>query len=87
VRYAGLPIPWEAPTAEHVERFFALMDARGDSRTLVHCALNKRASVFVYLYRVLRGGVSREAALADLHAVWTPDAIWQKLIDDTLAGA
>lgn len=87
VSYAALPIPWEAPTAEHVEHFFALMDAQGERHTLVHCALNHRASVFVYLYRVLRRGESREAALADLLAVWTPDAVWQRLIDDTLGAA
>nr|WP_028079769.1 50S ribosomal protein L11 methyltransferase [Solimonas soli] len=87
VRYAALPIPWDAPNAEHVERFFELMDSRRGSRTLVHCALNLRASVFVYLYRVLRRGEARDGASADLHAVWTPDAVWQKLIDDTLAAA
>ncbi|MFT4046718.1 MAG: 50S ribosomal protein L11 methyltransferase [Solimonas sp.] len=87
VRYAALPIPWEAPAAGHVEQFFALMDGAGGARTLVHCALNLRASTLVYLYRVLRRDDDRAAALADLQAVWTPDAVWQKLIDDTLAAA
>ncbi|MGH8445145.1 MAG: 50S ribosomal protein L11 methyltransferase [Solimonas sp.] len=84
IRYSPLPIPWEAPTREHVEQFLALMDGYAGQRVLVHCALNKRASVFAYLYRVLRRGESRQAALADVHAVWTPDATWQALIDEAL---
>nr|WP_020650895.1 50S ribosomal protein L11 methyltransferase [Solimonas variicoloris] len=84
VQYAALPIPWEAPTREHVEQFCALMDRYAGQHLLVHCALNLRASVFVYLYRVLRRGEARDAALADLHAVWQPDAVWQALIDATL---
>lgn len=84
VDYAALPIPWETPTREQVEAFFALMDGLAGRHTLVHCALNLRASVFVYLYRVLRRGEPRDAALAELLAVWTPDKIWQALIDEML---
>jgi ribosomal protein L11 methyltransferase len=84
IDYAALPIPWETPLREHAEEFFRLMDARAGRHTLVHCALNLRASAFVYLYRVLRRGEPPARALADLHAVWQPDPTWQALIDEML---
>lgn len=85
IDYAALPIPWQAPTREHAEAFFALMSARRDRHTLVHCALNMRVSALVYAYRVLHCGEARATALADLHAIWQPDARWQALIDELLA--
>lgn len=85
IDYAALPIPWQTPTRERAEEFFGLMDARAGRHTLVHCALNMRASALVYLYRVLHCGEARETALADLHAIWQPDAAWQALIDELLA--
>lgn len=84
IDYAALPIPWETPTREHAEAFFALMRQFDGRHVLVHCALNMRASAFVYLYRVLYRGESSETALADMHAIWQPEPAWQSLIDELL---
>lgn len=85
VDYHALPVPWDAPQAAHLEEFIGVMEAWRERCVLVHCALNKRVSVFVYLYRVLTLGVPREIAAQDLYAVWMPNAAWQQLIDEQLA--
>lgn len=87
LRYHYLPVVWEAPTAEDFARFCALMHAESDRRIFVHCAVNKRASAFVFLYRVLRLGVAYEVAARDLLAVWQPDAVWNRFIEERLAAA
>jgi uncharacterized protein (TIGR01244 family) len=84
LRYQHLPVAWEAPTAADFERFCALMEAEGERRLFVHCAANKRVSAFVFLYRVLRLGMPREVAQRDLFAVWQPDAVWSRFIDERL---
>jgi hypothetical protein len=61
------------------------MQAESSRRVFVHCAVNKRASTFVFLYRVLRLGVAREVAERDLLAVWQPDEVWSKFIEERLA--
>jgi len=61
------------------------MNSYGDDKVFVHCQLNWRASSFVYLYRVTQLGVSIDAALEDLLAIWTPKDGWQEYIDTTLA--
>lgn len=82
IRYLAMPIPWEQPSREQVAAFFAAMDALGEQQVLVHCALNMRASAFIYLYRVLRRSEAPAAAAADLHAIWHPNPVWQALIDE-----
>ncbi|HWY26271.1 MAG TPA: protein tyrosine phosphatase family protein, partial [Nevskia sp.] len=85
LHYHYLPVAWQAPTAADFAVFCALMEAEAARRVFVHCAANKRVSAFVFLYRVLRLGVPREAAERDLFAVWQPDEVWSKFIADMLA--
>jgi protein tyrosine phosphatase (PTP) superfamily phosphohydrolase (DUF442 family) len=73
LNYAHIPVDWQQPSARDLELFFALMDARGGRRTLVHCFANYRASAFVYLYRTLHLGEDEASARADLEALWTDD--------------
>ena len=84
LRYHHLPVVWEAPTADDFARFCALMQAESGRRVFVHCAVNKRASAFVFLYRVLRLGVAREVAERDLLAVWQPDEVWSRFVEERL---
>jgi protein tyrosine phosphatase (PTP) superfamily phosphohydrolase (DUF442 family)/8-oxo-dGTP pyrophosphatase MutT (NUDIX family) len=87
LRYYHLPVAWEAPVAADFEHFCALMETEEQRRVFVHCAANKRVSAFVFLWRVLKKGVPREAAERELLAVWQPDAVWQGFINERLAAA
>ncbi len=85
IDYWHLPISWDAPQRTEVEAFFTRMDELRGRRTLVHCALNMRASALVFLYRCLRLGETVDVASQDLHAVWTPDGVWAQLIEQMLS--
>jgi protein tyrosine phosphatase (PTP) superfamily phosphohydrolase (DUF442 family) len=90
INYVNIPVLWDQPTKENLELFFAIMDARGDRKTLVHCFANFRASAFTFLYRVLREGVPLAEAREDLMAVWDADTLddnpaWSRFIDEMLA--
>ncbi len=92
ISYVQIPVVWDAPTRADLDLFFAVMDARGDRKTLVHCFANYRASAFTYLYRVIREGVPESEASADLYAIWNNEAFteypqWRTFIDDALATA
>ena len=84
ISYVAIPVDWDAPGRADVEHFFAAMDALATRKTLVHCALNMRASAFTYLYRVLQQAVPHDKAWQDVAAVWTPNPTWQALIDEML---
>jgi len=73
--YTHIPVPWDAPSAEHVKTFFDTMDAleKNDQNVLVHCAANYRASVFTYKYLTLRKGLPAEEATTPLLKKWLPE--------------
>jgi len=90
ISYVHIPVLWTDPTQEDLDLFFAMMDARGERKTLVHCFANFRASAFTFLYRVLREGAPQDAAQEDLFAVWSDakfdeNPVWRRFINDTLA--
>ncbi len=84
MEYVSIPVVWEKPTADDLSRFFAAMEQHREKKILAHCAFNMRVSVFLYLYRVLKLGVSEETAREDLLAVWQPEGVWQDFIDENL---
>ncbi len=82
--YAHIPVDWEAPTRRDFYAFAKLLESDPDTRTLVHCQVNFRASTFSFLYRVLYLDVPIEEAKAALNTVWVPNATWRQLIFDVL---
>jgi protein tyrosine phosphatase (PTP) superfamily phosphohydrolase (DUF442 family) len=85
MEYIHIPVVWEKPTADDLECFFEVMAANESRRTFVHCALNMRVSVFVYLYRVLRQAVPPDVAREAMLQIWQPDPVWSQFLRDSLA--
>lgn len=79
-----IPVVWEAPTPMDLEIFFKVMQKNQHLKVFVHCALNMRVSVFVYLYRLICLKESEPTAQADLHRIWQPNPTWQAFIDQIL---
>lgn len=84
LHYVHIPVQWDHPTEQDLDRFMQAMDRHHAHMVWVHCAANMRVSVFVALYRVLRLGWSIERALVDVHALWVPNETWQRFIDCVL---
>ncbi len=85
MNYIHIPVVWEEPTADDLNKFFAAMDAHSDKRVFVHCAMNKRVSAFMYLYRILKLKEPEEVARKDLLKIWAPEPHWQRFIEQQLA--
>ncbi len=83
--YVHLPVKWETPTSKDLENFFHIMEANAGNKVLIHCALNMRVSAFIYLYQVIRQGVSISDAQKQLHHIWQPDGVWRDFIENELA--
>ncbi|MES1026515.1 protein tyrosine phosphatase family protein [Gloeocapsa sp. BRSZ] len=83
--YVHIPVIWEKPTLEDIERFFNVMQANADKNVFVHCAMNMRVSAFMYLYRVIHEQTSVEEAKQDLQRIWQPNDTWQQFIDKVIA--
>jgi protein tyrosine phosphatase (PTP) superfamily phosphohydrolase (DUF442 family) len=79
--YVTIPVVWEEPTLDDLDRFFAAMEANQARKVFVHCVVNYRVSSFIYLYRVLRLGADPDAAIWDLRSIWEPEPHWAEFIE------
>src|SRR3989304_3810119 len=60
MQYINIPVNWNTPTKEGLDKFMDAMDEHKDLKILVHCEANFRASAFVSMYRILREDRSEE---------------------------
>ncbi len=81
--YHHIPVDFQAPKNEDLQRFFEVMEASKGKKVLVHCAANKRVSSFVSLYGQARLGWSLEQATAYVRRVWKPNEVWASFIKNS----
>ncbi len=74
--YHHIPVPWQRPGDEQLDRFFSLMDDNSTQRLFIHCAANRRVSVFLALYFMARQHWDATRAMDHIHSIWTPDDVW-----------
>ena len=85
VRYVQIPVDFRKPTAEDFGAFSQVMLANKDRGVFVHCQVNMRAASFVFIYRVVHEGADIRESLAKLTGIWSPDPVWKRFIEETLA--
>lgn len=82
--YVHIPVNFQTPTSKDFHGFCRVMQAFDDRPVFVHCAANMRVSAFIYLYRVLLKQVPISEANRDLYAIWHPDDVWSKFIQEQI---
>ena len=85
VEFVHIPIPFDAPEGSHVQAVFTALDRLRDRKTLVHCEVNMRASVMVFLYRAIRLREDPATAYEAVARVWSPRGVWRRLLVAQLA--
>ena len=83
LEYHHIPVDFQAPQLEDLQRFFGVMDAIRGKEMFVHCAANKRVSSFVSLYGQARLGWSLTQAKALIARVWQPNDVWAQFIESS----
>lgn len=85
MQYTYIPVPFDAPSLEHVDQMQAAIEA-GPKPVHIHCIANFRVTAFLYLLD-LEAGVSKEEARSRMAEVWDPIgsdeprfAAWRKLL-------
>jgi protein tyrosine phosphatase (PTP) superfamily phosphohydrolase (DUF442 family) len=83
--YVHIPVQFDAPGENELLAFFEAMDAHKDRKRHIHCSLNKRATVFLGLYNMIRLGQAEADAFETMRSVWEPDEVWAAFIADMQA--
>lgn len=78
--YVHIPVPFNAPKAEHLRQFIKIMDAFSDQKIWVHCVANYRVSAFLYQYSQLVYGATPEEAKKVMLPSWIPNEVWQNFM-------
>ena len=80
--YIHIPVPFEAPTPEHLRKFFGFMNELSEEKIFVHCAVNARVSAFVFKYLTMEMKMQAEEATTPLLAQWLPqmNLIWRSFL-------
>ena len=80
--YIHIPVPFEAPTPDHLRKFFGFMNELSEEKVFVHCAVNARVSAFVFKYLTMERKMQAEKATTPLLAQWLPqmNLIWKNFL-------
>ena len=80
--YIHIPVPFEAPTPEHLKKFFRFMNGLSEEKVFVHCAVNARVSAFVFKYLTMEKKMQAEKASTPLLEQWLPqmNLIWRNFL-------
>ena len=84
MEFIHIPVEWEAPSLADFDAFAAAMKVPTQQRTLLHCEVNFRASVFGFLYQVIYEATPIDEAIAMMHAIWIPNEVWEDFIVQVL---
>lgn len=68
--YVSIPVDWDKPSMDALEKFFAFMDQHRGQKILVHCWVNGRSSAFVYAYRTIREKAPEDMERDVLTKIW-----------------
>jgi len=82
--FTNIPIRFDNPTEADFETFASVLRKLGSQKVLVHCQINLRASVMVFLYRAIVLKEEPRVAYEAVAGVWSPDRRWRRLIEDQL---
>lgn len=85
IEFIQIPIPFGAPDESHFAALSAALNRLQQSKVLVHCEINMRASSLVFLYRVIHIKESPSTAYEAVARVWSPRGPWRHLIVEQLA--
>jgi protein tyrosine phosphatase (PTP) superfamily phosphohydrolase (DUF442 family) len=81
--YVHIPVPWEAPSEDHLQQFFGVVDTMitQGQKVWIHCAANYRASAFTYRYLIQQQGLPPAEASTPLLQLWLPqmDENWRRI--------
>ena len=84
IHYIHIPVSFEAPEVEKYWEFVALLKTVFHKKVFVHCAKNKRVSIFMALFRVIEEGFPLQQAIEDILSIWEPSQVWKNFMNEVL---
>ena len=84
IQYMHIPVNFEAPEVEKYRAFARFLKTVSHKKVFVHCAANKRVSIFMALFRAIEEGLSWKQAIDDIVSIWEPNEVWKNFMNEVL---
>lgn len=84
IQYIHIPVSFEAPEVEKYWAFATFLKTVSYKKVFVHCAANKRVSIFMALFRVIEEGLPCRQAIEDILSIWEPSEVWENFMNELL---
>jgi protein tyrosine phosphatase (PTP) superfamily phosphohydrolase (DUF442 family) len=84
LQYYQIPVIFDSPKLADLASFLVIMNKHRDNPTLVHCAVNYRASAFTGLFLFAASTLSHEELATFITQIWKPDPVWEQFIEDAV---
>lgn len=78
--YIHIPVEFENPTIDNLKLFLTILSSLKEKKVYVHCALNYRASAFMYIYHKYFLQTPFNEIDLSMMQEWSPDKKWQELM-------
>ena len=78
--YIHIPVDFEKPTKDDLKLFLTILSSLEGKKVLVHCALNYRASAFMYVYHKYFLKTPFDNINLSMMQEWSPSKVWQELM-------
>ena len=87
MQYIHIPVNFDAPEKDKYYEFASLFKALSNKRVFIHCAANKRVSVFLALYRITEEQMPIKKAMEELNSMWEPNDIWITYMKEVISNS
>jgi len=85
ITYINIPVDWNNPQISDFDLFSDILDNAGQRHILVHCQVNRRSSLFTFLYRVAHENADVDQAYENVTSIWSPEPHWLEFANKVIA--
>jgi protein tyrosine phosphatase (PTP) superfamily phosphohydrolase (DUF442 family) len=83
--YVNIPVDWNKPDIDDFHLFSDLLDITEHRHILVHCQVNRRASLFTFLYRVVHEHADVDEEYEKVTLIWSPEPHWLEFANNVMS--
>ena len=85
ITYVNIPVDWNDPQLNDFDLFSDILDISGHRHILVHCQVNRRASLFTFLYRVVHEHADADQEYEKVTSIWSPEPHWLEFANNVMS--
>jgi len=84
MQYIHIPVNFETPEINKYFEFATCLKTLINKKVFIHCAANKRVSVFLALFSIIEERIPYNKAIEELKLMWEPNDTWIEYMKEVI---